>query len=199
VQDVGNDGARGGDRVTGGPEVLVLNGGSSAGKTTLARRLQDELDGSWLRLGVDTLVDAAPARLFGGDGLDLAADGSVGVGEEFIRVEAQWMAGVAAMVRAGARVVVEDNFVSGPVGQQRWSVALAGLRVGWVGVRCAPDVAEQREGARGDRVAGMARSQADAVHVGIAYDLEVDTGAVGTDELARVVVAHFFPPAAASA
>ena len=96
----------------GCPQVLVLNGGSSSGKTTLARSLQEVLDGYRLRLGVDTLVDAAPSKLFGVGGLDLAEDGSVGVGADFVEVERQWRSGVAAMAAVGAHILVEDNFVA---------------------------------------------------------------------------------------
>ena len=177
----------------GHPQVLVLNGGSSSGKTTLARCLQEELDGYWLRLGVDTLIDAAPPRLLGGGGLDLAEDGSVEVGANFVEVQGQWMAGIAAMAAAGAHVLVEDGFVSGPVAQQRWREALSGLTVGWVGVRCAADIVTAREAGRGDRIAGMAASQADSVHRGITYDLVVDTGINEPADLARVVRAHFTP------
>jgi len=45
----------------------------------------------------------------------------------------------------------------------------------WVGVRCESAVAAGREVARGDRVPGMAVSQAEVVHLGVGYDLEVDT------------------------
>ncbi len=177
------------------PQVLLLNGGSSSGKTTLARSLQDALDGYWLRLGVDTLVDAAPGRLLRNGGLDLAEDGRVGVGPDFVEIERQWMSGVAAMASAGAHILIEDNFVSGPAAQQRWRVALRGLAVGWVGVRCAAHVAAAREAARGDRIAGMAAAQAESVHRGISYDLEVDTGSGGPDELAQVIRAHFWAQA----
>ncbi len=173
------------------PQVLLLNGGSSSGKSTLARSLQDVLDGYWLRLGVDALIDAAPRKLLGAEGLDLADDGSVGVGTDFVEVESQWMAGVAAMAAAGAHILVEDNFVSGPTAQQRWNEALRGLAVGWVGVRCEPDIVAAREAARGDRIAGMAARQAESVHRGITYDLVVDTGVNEPDDLAQVVRAHF--------
>jgi chloramphenicol 3-O phosphotransferase len=62
------------------PRVLVLNGGSSSGKTSVARQLQSVLEGVWLRLGVDTLIEAAPASLLAEDGLGLAEDGEVSVG-----------------------------------------------------------------------------------------------------------------------
>lgn len=179
--------------MTGGsPQVLVLNGGSSSGKSTLARALQELLDGSWLRLGVDTLVDAAPPRLFGAAGLSLGDDGEVAVGPDWVAVERQWMTGVAAMAAAGARLLVEDNFVSGPGAQQRWQQALRDVAVGWVSVRCSPEIVTEREAARGDRVAGMAASQAESVHTGITYDLVVDTGRSTPERLATVVRAHFF-------
>ncbi|HUX72089.1 MAG TPA: hypothetical protein VMV41_16340 [Cellulomonadaceae bacterium] len=113
------------------------------------------------------------------------------MGPDFVEVERRWRAGIAAMAAAGARPVVEDNFVSGPVAQQRWRAALRGVAVGWVGVRCAPDVASAREAVRGDRTIGMAAIQAVSVHRGITYDLVVDTSATGPDELAHVVRAHF--------
>jgi chloramphenicol 3-O phosphotransferase len=81
-----------------------LNGGSSSGKTSVARELQNILDGGWLRLGVDTLLEAVPPAMLGPDGLELTADGEVKVGADFAAVEDWWMAGVAAMVHAGARV-----------------------------------------------------------------------------------------------
>ncbi|KQU65402.1 chloramphenicol phosphotransferase CPT family protein [Phycicoccus sp. Root101] len=158
-----------------GPHVIVLNGGSSSGKSALSAALVDLLPGTWLRLSVDTLIDALPPgfdRVEGG--LVLRPDGTVGTGPEWRRVEHAWMGGVATIARE-VPVVVEDGFLSGPAAQDRWRGALEGLDVLWVGVRCDPEVAEARERARGDRVVGMARAQALAVHEGIYYDLEVDT------------------------
>jgi chloramphenicol 3-O-phosphotransferase len=40
-------------------DVIVLNGGSSSGKSSIARRLQDLLDQPWITLGVDDLLDAS--------------------------------------------------------------------------------------------------------------------------------------------
>lgn len=178
--------------VTEPVRVLVLNGGSSSGKSALAKALQDTLDGYWLRLGVDTLIDAAPERLTQvGDGLFLADNGSVEVGPDFRTLERQWSVGVAAMARAGARVIIEDNFLGGPASQQRWREVLDGLPTGWIGVRCPPDVAAAREQARGDRIAGMAAKQAEAVHQGIAYDLEVDTSSATPEALAKIIRERF--------
>ncbi|HEY3682872.1 MAG TPA: chloramphenicol phosphotransferase CPT [Streptosporangiaceae bacterium] len=157
-------------------QVIVLNGGSSSGKSGIARCLQAVLSDPWLAIGTDTFVDALPASLRASDeGLGVGPDGEVRVGPGFRALEAAWIEGVAAMARAGARIVVDEVFIGGPASQRRWRTALAGLDVLWVGVRCDSAVAEGRELARGDRAAGMAASQANLVHQGVKYDIEVDT------------------------
>jgi chloramphenicol 3-O phosphotransferase len=97
------------------------------------------------------------------------------------------------MVRAGARIIVDDVFLSGVGSRRRWEAALDGLDVLWVGVRCPADVAEAREIARGDRVVGMARSQADVVHDGMTYDVDVDTSRAEALSCARAIAAHCTP------
>jgi chloramphenicol 3-O phosphotransferase len=157
-------------------QVIVLNGGSSSGKSGIARCLQAVLPDPWFAIGVDMLIEAMPASMQTTDaGIEFAPDGGVTVGPEFGRLQAAWMEGVAAMVRAGARVILDEVFLGGAGSQQRWQKVLAGLDVLWVGVRCESAVAAGREVARGDRVPGMAVSQAEVVHLGVVYDLEVDT------------------------
>ncbi|MEU3460484.1 chloramphenicol phosphotransferase CPT [Streptomyces sp. NPDC006733] len=172
-------------------EVIVLNGGSSSGKSGIARCLQAVLPDPWLALGTDTLVDAMPAALQASDaGIEFAPDGEVIVGPEFRTLEAAWIEGVAAMARAGARVIVDEVFLGGAASQQRWQRALRDLRVLWVGVRCDAAVAAGREVARGDRTVGMAASQADLAHQGVVYDLQVDTTRTESMECARTIAAH---------
>ncbi|MEV4334383.1 chloramphenicol phosphotransferase CPT [Streptomyces sp. NPDC049597] len=154
-------------------------------------RLQAVLPHPWLAFGVDAFVDAMPAGLQASDeGIEIAADGVVKVGAEFRALEAAWMEGVAAMARAGARVVIDDVFLGGAASQQRWQKVLGELEVLWVGVRCEKSVAAGREVARGDRVRGMAASQADVVHDGVMYDLEVDTTHTEALVCARTIAAR---------
>lgn len=177
-------------------QVIVLNGGSSSGKSGIARCLQAVLPDPWLSLSVDTLVEAMPASLRASGGADASGgitfgeDGRVDVGPRFRLLDTAWCRGVAAMARAGARVVVDDVFLGGPSSQERWRTALEGLEVLWVGVRCDAEVAAGRELVRGDRVTGMARAQAEAVHRGVSYDLEVDTTRTEALECARLIAAR---------
>ncbi len=145
----------------------------------------------WLALGVDTLVDAMPTSMQATDaGIEFAPDGGVRVGPAFSRLQAAWMEGVAAMVRAGARIILDEVFLGGAGSQQRWQKVLAGLDVLWVGVRCDSAVAAGREATRRDRVPGMAVSQAEVVHQGVVYDLEVDTTHTESLVCARTIAAR---------
>ena len=60
------------------PKVIVLNGGSSSGKSSIATCLQRRLEGTWLTLGIDDLIRAmshGPADTTAGGTLEFAADG----------------------------------------------------------------------------------------------------------------------------
>jgi chloramphenicol 3-O phosphotransferase len=169
-------------------QVIVLNGGSSSGKSGIARCLQAILPDPWLTLGTDTLVEAAPSSSpTSAAGIEFSPDGEVIVGPEFRALEAAWMSGIAAMAQAGAHVILDEVFLGGAASQRRWQNALGPLPVLWVGVRCDREVAAAREIARGDRIIGMAASQADLVHDGMVYDLEVDTGQIEALECARII------------
>jgi chloramphenicol 3-O phosphotransferase len=178
-------------------EVIVLNGGSSSGKSSIARRLQDLLDQPWVTLGVDDLLDAlapslvseAPARCGRAPLIRYGADGAVLVDAGWGPVEWAWYEGVASMARAGLGVIIDEVLLGGGAAQRRLAAALDGLAVLWVGVRCDPAVAAAREAARAERVAGMAVSQAARVHEGVCYDVVIDSTTASIEECARAVLA----------
>ncbi|WP_091539697.1 hypothetical protein [Modestobacter sp. DSM 44400] len=101
-------------------------------------------------------------------------------GAAFRRVESAWVAGVAAMARAGVGAIIDDAFpgrrcfsAPPPVRAGRSGSALGGCVL-------RPRRAATREAGRADRVAGMAASRAEMVHRGVVYDLEVDTSGTAT-------------------
>ncbi|MFB6817802.1 chloramphenicol phosphotransferase CPT [Streptomyces sp. NPDC056347] len=171
--------------------VIVLNGGSSSGKSGIARCLKAILPDPWISLGVDDLIDRLPPSLLeSGSGIGIGAQGEVVIGDGFREMEEAWTKGIAAMAHAGARIVIDDVFLGGASSQDRLRAHLAGLDVLWVGVRCDPEIAAGREIARGDRVTGMAASQAETVHKGVVYDVEVDTSRTESLDCARTIAAH---------
>ncbi len=170
-------------------QVIVLNGASSAGKSSIARCLQSLLPDPWLTLGVDTLLTAIPpALLESEDGVVFAPNGQITVGPALRRLDAAWSKGIATMARAGAGVILDVVFLQGAAAQQRWQSVFADLEVLWVGVRCDPLVATAREAARGDRVTGMAALQTGLVHQGVVYDMEVDTTHTAPEVCAQLIV-----------
>ncbi len=163
--------------------LIIVNGGSSSGKTGIVRCLQAVLPDPWLGFSVDDFVDALPAVMDGG--IDFGPDGEVSVGSAFRELEAAWTAGIVAMCRAGARAIVDDVFLGGTSSQQRWRDAAGDVQTVFVGVHCDPQIAAGRELARGDRTRGMAERQAYVVHEGITYDVEVDSSHAESIDCAR--------------
>ena len=166
--------------------VIVLNGGSSSGKSSIARALQALLPEPWLTFGVDDFVQALPpAMQESEDGLIFLPDGQISVGPGIRRLRDAWDRGVAAVARAGVGVIIDDVFLSGAIAQERWRAALQDLAVLWVGVTCDSHEASLREAQRGDRVPGMAAAQAEMVHTGVTYDVVVDTTGLSPQQCAR--------------
>lgn len=170
-------------------DVVVLNGGSSAGKSTIARALQALLSTPWLTLGVDNLLDAlGPAAAESSSVITFSPDGVVSTDELFRKVEDAWNQGVAAIARSGTGVIIDDVFLGGAASQARLRSAFSDLKVLWVGVHCDAEIASLRELSRTDRVRGMARTQSSIVHEGVSYDIDVDTSNTTALECAHVIL-----------
>ncbi len=168
------------------------HGGSSAGKSTIARAVQAALSTPFLTVGVDTLIDAMPPALSDDStdaaGIVITDDGRVLPGAEFRRLESGWYHGLAEMARAGVDIILDEVFLGGATSQARIRAAFDGLLICWVAVRCDPMVAVAREATRGDRAVGMAARHAESVHIGVSYDLQLDTSMTSAAECARQIV-----------
>ena len=159
-----------------GTQVIVLNGTSSAGKTSIARCLQWMLSTPWLLLGIDDLTRAVPDKgMDDGTLLHVTETGQVEIGPGWRSLEASWYTGLATIAACGTGVIVDEVFLDGGAGQARLRRSLRDLEVLWVGVICDLEVARAREALRPDRVVGQVDSQAFVVHAGVEYDLTVDT------------------------
>ena len=170
--------------------IIFLNGTSSAGKTTLAKALQEVLEVPYLHLGIDTFLSMAPAAYLNSS-LPGASQVVVHESEGRRRIEIctglvqeqlllGMYAAMAALAAAGNNLIIDDVIL-----EQRWlQAALCALRpycVLFVGVVCPLEIAEQRERQRGNRTIGMARGYLEHVHQHHLYDLIVDTHALSLD------------------
>lgn len=183
--------------------VIVLNGTSSSGKTTLATTLQArlaELGQCWIVIGIDDILTKLPPAWMKAHG-HVGAHAAEGFSFESVdgcielrlgpvarKALAAYRASVSGAARAGLDVIV-DEVVLNDEDWADWEQELVGLDVLWVRVDLDLATVEQRERARTDRIIGLARSQYDVVHRHPTYDVVVDTGALSPDEAAAVVLA----------
>jgi chloramphenicol 3-O phosphotransferase len=185
--------------------VIVLNGPSSAGKTTLAAALQRRFaaDGEcWFVYGMDDYFAKVPfdwvtagkhvgphadegVVLEVVDGVFHMRLGPIGRG-----VLAAWRGAVASAARAGLNVIADDVVLTED-DWTGWLTDLDGVDTHWVRVHVDLDLIEAREHARGDRIPGQARAQYEDAYRHPAYDAMVDTGALDPDAAAATVLADW--------
>jgi chloramphenicol 3-O phosphotransferase len=159
--------------------IVLLNGTSSAGKTTIARCLQGTLEPRWLFLEFDLFVEMLT---------DQAPDSSGGPGgEELGRWLAEWWyRAVGGLAAVGFDLIVEDIILE-PYRLHSAMRHLAPFDVTFVAVRCPLEVAVQRERDRGDRDIGLVTHQFDLVHTNHTYDYEIDTSTMGPEECVAAI------------
>ena len=164
--------------------IILLNGTSCAGKTTIGRAIQQRADEPWLLMGADILAAVCPPRYNGGD---RRADGfswmpNAGAPNLTALVPGRWghalvegwHRAIAALAAAELNVVV-DHILQEPRWLADCLAVWRALPVLFVGVRCPLEVAEAREAARGSPLRGGVRWSYELVHAHGLYDLEVDT------------------------
>ena len=167
--------------------IVVLNGASSAGKTTLARALQEAWAEPALVWGIDTVVSALPRRYlnalwstemyrygYGPDGTVT----TISPGPYGDRVVRALRLRQLVRTRTSCRNRGDDL-----------RAACAGLASLIVHVSCPPDILARRERDRGDRTLGQALAQHTAVARSIDHDLVIDTSALDPSAAAKRVLA----------
>lgn len=149
--------------------VVVVDGPSSAGKSTLVSAVQPLLPRPFVVHGLD-------AFLFG-PFLPRDADGRVRDWPVLRpRVLDAHRRSVRALADAGLDVLV-DVVLETQEQADALASALDGLDVLWVALTAPLDELRRRERARGDRAAGDAERDLLTAHTFRAYDLALDSGA----------------------
>lgn len=172
--------------------VIFLNDCTSSGKSSIAKCLQDRLPTPHLLTGIDDAFAMLPARYHNNpDGFFFDRDTDNLVRLNFgpfglATLKAHHRA-AAAIARSGVDLIL-DEVIQTPELRLDWLDVLQGLDVFFVGVHCDLDELERRELARGDRLPGQARGQLGIVHVGMAYDLEIDTTQTNPTDLADQII-----------
>jgi chloramphenicol 3-O phosphotransferase len=155
--------------------ILVLNGPSSAGKTTIAHAVRDASVPRVVAVSLDSFFACiAPTQ---------PREWRV-----YAALTAATFAAAAAWASAGFDVVVDTVFER-PECMDIARAALVGHMVHLVAVTCAVELLDAREQARGDRRIGQARGQHARVLGDFTYVLTLDTGALSVEECVERVTA----------
>jgi chloramphenicol 3-O phosphotransferase len=178
----------------GHPDVILINGPSGAGKTSIARALQGQLSPPHVVLGIDTFVfNLLPPQWHGSpDGMSFERqpDGRVPLrfGAGGLAMQRAYHRSVRALVDSGLRVIV-DEVIVGERFLDDWLDVLDGCEVFFVGVRCDLEDLRRREAARPDRTHGHMQTHFDIVHAHGDYDVAVDTTASPTWRCVDAIIA----------
>lgn len=188
--------------------IILLNGSSSAGKTTLAHAIAALSERPVQHISLDQFRDGMASRYRGMNaragepgsrGLNVVptADGtqtSLRFGDVGRGTLRGMRRAVAAFATTGIDVVVDDLLLE-PGFLADYLEALDGLAVTFVGVRCDLATVSAREAARPGRFPGTAAAHWASVHAGCRYDVEVDTGRHSPKQCAaRVLAVAARPP-----
>lgn len=189
--------------------IILLNGSSSAGKTTLALMIQQLREQPIQHIALDQFRDGMPGRFRGFNsksntpgamGLNIVPVEQEGMrvtdvrfGDHGRRMLRGMRRAVAAFVREGNDALVDDLMLE-PDFLTDYLEAFEGLEVLFVGVHCTAEVVAQREEKRPGRFPGTAIAHFNRVHERCEYDLEVDTTATTPRRCAeRVLEAERHP------
>jgi chloramphenicol 3-O phosphotransferase len=175
--------------------IVLLNGPGSVGKSTVARALQKIARAPLLHVSMDAFLDMLPDQFadhpetfrYRTAPIGRAQVTGIETGPTGAALRSAMRHAVAALAAAGLDLVVDDVWLEGdPPGYAR---LLAPFRVWRVGLTAPLEVLEAREAARGDRLPGLARDQADRVHRGVRYDMTLDTASLSPETAARRIAA----------
>jgi chloramphenicol 3-O phosphotransferase len=168
------------------PQVIILNGCSSAGKTTLARALQQRLPRQYLNFSLDSVLNGLPPS-------DLAAlqlgEPIQRRGHDFAQLVRAYHYAIPGLLQAGCPLIL-DNAWCERAEKRELLTELAGYRILLVGLHCDLAELQQRELARGDRPPGMAQWEYSRVHQEISYDIELYTTGISAEMNADKVYSY---------
>jgi len=163
--------------------IVILNGASSSGKTSILNALQEMLEEPFLNAGIDKFIWMLPERYLDRPLWDDVLGLAVKAGTRGHTLVSGMHHAIAALSRTGNNVLADHVLVE-PQWVRECADLFCELPAYLIGIRCPLDVLEQREKSRKNRTLGQARAQFEIVHAHAIYDLEVDTSILGVSECA---------------
>jgi chloramphenicol 3-O phosphotransferase len=149
-------------------KLIIINGPSSSGKTTLALALQKQLDIPFIRFSFDLFIDH---KAFPSEQIKNGKFSWEQMRPSVFRGLHQCL---PALTTAGNNIIF-DHIIETKVWLYELISLISDLDVFFVGVHCSLPELERREIQRGDRRRGEARQDFETVHSLPTYDLVIDS------------------------
>lgn len=154
------------------PNVLLISGTSSSGKTSLAKLLQAQLPVPYMHAQLDAFIEMMPP---------------ISNGDMFMQMVRGFHASVVALLNTGHRVIL-DHVVIEPEWLEELQDLFKPHGLVFIGLHCSLDELERREKFRDAKRQGFARQQFNRIHVGKTYDLTFDTGTITSQDIADQII-----------
>lgn len=155
-------------------KIILLNGPSSSGKSTLSRAIKTRLSGFEV-VSID-------------DFMKLAKDETI-YEDDVFEISADMCNRALELLRSGNGIIIDHVITSERIFTQLCDM-LGGYEILKVKVACPVEILREREKARGDRCVGSAESSFTYLFPKDGYDIEVDTYKMTADECAEIIVCH---------
>lgn len=158
-------------------KIIILNGVSSSGKTTLARELQEQSEILLFRISVNDFCHMIPQKAMCIDTIKLAIEMMLRTIRSFSEKGLPVIADIVILKSLGIWDVLLDH--------------LHDLPLLLVHVHCPIDELRRREIQRGDRAIGQGESQLTDLFPREQYDLDIDTYRYSVSDCAKQILSVF--------
>ena len=159
------------------PTVIVLHGPTSAGKSTIAKALQATAPAPAFHVSLDAFVTMSNRR-------DMRSDEER---QQAYHIHCENLRSTLARVLGAQFDIILDLVLRDEAELEATLRVLGGRPTCFVSVSAPLDVLEERERAREDRAAGMAREQVGHPAYARPYDLTIDTSTSSPAESAATI------------
>ncbi|MBT3982093.1 MAG: AAA family ATPase [Bacteriovoracaceae bacterium] len=161
-------------------KVIILSGTSSAGKTSIAEKLQQKLCEDYLVIFWDRFADLA-LTMFSEDMKDH---------EDKFKVVMRKLSTVfpelISLIQNKEINLIVDTVIHEPI-LQYFIENFKNTKTYFIGVNCQLEELKRRENDREDRPNGIAESQFDKIHAHGIYDLTVDSTSTSAEQMASQI------------
>lgn len=158
------------------PEALLLNGPSSAGKSSIAKVLQQQFCNS----GNDAVIISLD------DYLQMSRAEPIWEDDVFA-VMPQMCGNISAALQEGKTLII-DHVITSPRIYEALLVATAGFQMKTVLVSCNVETLRKREAERGDRCIGSAEASLQYLYPKTGYDLCLDSDEAAMADSAKAIL-----------